>query len=574
MKTLLQKTKLWILSHKKIVILALVVIIGTGYGASKVLGSGTPATKYVLAAATRGTIISSVTGSGQVSAQNQVDVKAKASGEILSLPVQAGETVGEGALLASLDPGSAAYDLQTAKLSYDQLVTVDPDKLRSAQDSFSDAKQSLSDQELSDRATLEKAVTDLSDTMTSLDELYHKGDYLGAESFQNPDFDQNAHTLRDGAQQDWWTAENMLTALQAKSSSVNANTSDEEIESLLEQADTVAASVAEAAKSAKDAVAYARSRDEHNKTAADSAYTNAVSLSSTANGIESTLASAKKSLTDDKSAVVNAQDSLAEVQAGPDALDLRSADLSIQQKEEALADYTVRAPFGGLIAELDVKKGDTVTSGTTIATMITKQKVANISLSEIDIAKVKVGQKATLTFDALPDLSLTGTVAEVDPIGAVSQGVVSYSVQITFDAQDPRIQPGMSVTAAIVTDAKQDVVEVPISAVQTQGGTSYVEVPQGNVSNASGSALGGVALSIPPKRVMVTTGVSDDTSIEIISGLNAGEEYIARTIAASSAGSASKSSTSQSAPSLFGGGAGAATFRVGGGGAAFGRRGG
>src|SRR6185503_5946600 len=109
--------------------------------------------------------------------------------------------------------------------------------------------------------------------------------------------------------------------------------------------------------------------------------------------------------------------------------------------------YTVRAPFSGTIAKLSVDKGDQASSGTTVATIISKNQIADLSLNEVDAAKVTVGQKATLTFDAVEDLSIAGAVASVDTLGTVSQGVVSYVVKIQFTTQDERVKPGMSVNA-------------------------------------------------------------------------------------------------------------------------------
>ena len=141
-------------------------------------------------------------------------------------------------------------------------------------------------------------------------------------------------------------------------------------------------------------------------------------------------------------------------------------------RKKKLADYTVRAPFDGVIAEFNVKKGDTVSAGSSVGMLVTKQQIATISLNEVDAAKVKVGQKATLIFDAVSDLTITGEVAEVDAVGTVSQGVVSYNVKVVFDVQDERIKPGMTVTANIIISSKPNVLMVKTSAIKNQDGSS------------------------------------------------------------------------------------------------------
>ena len=115
-----------------------------------------------------------------------------------------------------------------------------------------------------------------------------------------------------------------------------------------------------------------------------------------------------------------------------------------------------------------MQKGQTISSGTSAITFITQSDVTSISLSEEDITKIKLGQKAVLTFDAISGLTVAGQVTEIDTIGTVSQGVVSYNVQITFDTQDSRIKPGMSVNANVITNVEQNVLTVPNSAVKTK----------------------------------------------------------------------------------------------------------
>ena len=160
---------------------------------------------------------------------------------------------------------------------------------------------------------------------------------------------------------------------------------------------------------------------------------------------------------------------------------IRAKKIAVQQKEDALtsaketlADYSIRAPFAGVIASVDIQKGDSISNGTIAATLITKQRIAEISLNEVDAAKIKIGQKVTLTFDAVEDLTLTGEVSEVNTLGTVSQGVVSYTIKIAFDTQDERIKPGMSTSATIITEIKQDILIIPSSAIKTLGNSSYV----------------------------------------------------------------------------------------------------
>ena len=154
-----------------------------------------------------------------------------------------------------------------------------------------------------------------------------------------------------------------------------------------------------------------------------------------------------------------------------------------------------------------------------MATLVTKQKIAEISLNEVDVVKVLAGQKAVLTFDAIPNLTITGEVAEIDGIGAASQGVVTYTAKISFISDTLGIKPGMSVSVEIVTLEKLSVLLLPSSAVKERGLISYVEVVDEKIAGQISSAnIGAVLLKNPPRQQTVEMGDSNDEFIELLSG--------------------------------------------------------
>ena len=161
-----------------------------------------------------------------------------------------------------------------------------------------------------------------------------------------------------------------------------------------------------------------------------------------------------------------------------------SAEIALQEAKDNAAARTVTAPMAGVITALSVENGDTVQASTGGASTsapvtITNPDVhqATITLAESDISTVKVGQKAVLTFDALPDLTLSGKVTRVDTAGTNNSGVVSYTVVITPDVMDPSVKGGMTVSVNIITDVAADVLAVPSSAVKSTGdGSSYVQI--------------------------------------------------------------------------------------------------
>jgi len=545
MKTFLLKLKNWAFLHKKTAIFLVIILMGVTYGVVKAFNNTTEETRYVLSTVVRGNIIASISGTGQVSASNQVDVTSKSSGDLIYLNAKSGQEVKTGALIAQIDSGDAAYELETAKLSYEELITVDDDELRDAEDAVEEAETNLKDAYVDARATLASASTDMADVMAGLDALL--GGYLNDSGFG---LSKTEKEYVERAEQAWYDADDLLDEFAKVYRTVSNKTEDGTIESMLSEANQISNSVAQSAKYAKDAVIYLRDHEDNVNTTADEAYTTVSELVTTINATVSETLSVRNTLADTKRTLNNAQDDLQELKDGPDTLDVRSEELSLKQKQDAYSDYFVRAPFDGIIASVEGKKGQNVNSGATIATLITKQKIAEISLNEVDAAKIEVGQKATLSFDAIEGLTITGEVIEVDLIGAVSQGVVSYIVKIGFDTGDDKVRSGMTVSANIITDMKQDVLTVLSSAVKTQGNVSYVEIVDEDIPPTQTGQTAGVLLLTLPTQAPVVLGLASDESVEIISGLTEGDQYVVRKITTAT----TSQSTSASAPSLLGGG--------------------
>jgi len=219
---------------------------------------------------------------------------------------------------------------------------------------------------------------------------------------------------------------------------------------------------------------------------------------------------------------------------------------SLNYTRQQAAKRNVTSPIDGTINEVNIKNGDDLSrvsgSGSNAQAPIIVGDLGTlktqVQVNEVDISNVEIGQKVTLTFDALPDFSATGKVELMDSLGTISSGVVTYDVTIGFDNIDPKIKPGMSATAAIITNAKTDVVMVPIGAVKTQNGQSYVEILQNGT----------------PKQTSVQIGESNGTYTEITSGVNVGEKVVTQTI--TSTGAKSSTSTGSSGihiPGLGGG---------------------
>lgn len=207
-----------------------------------------------------------------------------------------------------------------------------------------------------------------------------------------------------------------------------------------------------------------------------------------------------------------------------------------QNEKENYTDRKVIAPISGTVNEINIKNGDDLSklsSGSSrevpiiIGDLSTMK--AQVQVNEVDIANVNIGQEVALTFSAIDGLSATGKVEKMDSIGTLDSGVVTYNVTIGFDTLDSRIRPEMSVSAAIITQSKQEVVIIPSGAIKTQNGTSYVEV---------------LNIGQNPVETTVKTGISNDTETEITGGISVGDKVVTQTVGSLTSTTATSTSSS------------------------------
>lgn len=627
----MSKTFIVIKKHK-IAVVIVILALGAGgyYWYSSVKANSAPA-RYVTAAAVKGTLTTSVSGSGQVSASNQVDLKAKVSGNITKINAVAGQEVKAGEIIAQIDARDALKtvrdanaNLQSAQLALDKLKqAADANSVLSAQNAVVGAQNVLDKLKLSQPIDYQKAQDDLLTAQNNLATAYNDAftaisnsflnspniisalndilysDQIGSSEISMNKGQSNIAALYNStyeidknkissyqiiAENDYATARRVFNDSYSGFKNATVYSDSASVENLL--ADTLATTkaMAQAIKSENNYLAVwsdARSlRNSSIFTQVATYKTNLTTYSGQTNTSLSNLAAAQAAIQSDKEAIIAAnnsikilkqnqpldlaaaenslkekQSALAKLLAGTDPLDIKSQALSVQQRRNALmdaqialADYTIRTPFDGVVASLDVKVGDSA-SGVAMATIITRQRIAEILLNEVDAAKTKIGDKARLTFDAIDGLSISGKVAEIDTLGAVSQGVVTYKVKIVFDSQDESVKSGMSVNAAIITNVKTDVLTVPNSAVKIDAhGGSYVQV---------------LDMAGKPQNLAVEIGMSNDTDTEIAGGLNEGDRVITKiiTAAANTAAGQTGAAGGLRIPGFGGGVGGGGNFR-------------
>ena len=205
---------------------------------------------------------------------------------------------------------------------------------------------------------------------------------------------------------------------------------------------------------------------------------------------------------------------------------LENAQTSLDNTQDNYDNYTITAPISGQVIAKNYKVGDTIernsSSSTTVATIYDLSALTfEMSIDELDVLNVEVGQKVEVTADALEGQTFTGTVTNVSLESAYSNGVTTYPVTVTMDEMGDLL-PGMNVDGVIILDEAQDVLAVPSGALM-RGNQVYVK--DDSVTERQGPVPAGF------RAVEVETGVISDSYVEIKSGLEEGDVvYVAETV--------------------------------------------
>ncbi len=200
---------------------------------------------------------------------------------------------------------------------------------------------------------------------------------------------------------------------------------------------------------------------------------------------------------------------------------LRDAELSLESQTDVLDNYTIEAPIGGTIVDKYYKEGENTEMGKTLCTIFDLSSL-NITLNvdELDIKTLAVGQRATVTADAVEGKTYEGIITEVGINGTASNGVTTYPVKVRVDNPEGLL-PGMNADVAIVVTERTQVLTIPAGAVSA-GNRVLVKTKDGKTGEGAPDGY---------EYVKVEVGVSDDDFVEIISGLSADDEiaYVPQT---------------------------------------------
>jgi len=187
----------------------------------------------------------------------------------------------------------------------------------------------------------------------------------------------------------------------------------------------------------------------------------------------------------------------------------------VRQYEARLAKTVLRAPFDGIVTAVDVEVGELAPANQKVAGLMSVSNFeVKAQIPEVEIAKIAVGNTATITLDAYGEnVTFSALVSEIEPAETIVSGVPTYTTTLTFTQDDPRIRSGMTANISIIGTAHPDILTIPASALALNGNDRIVKIPARNKDGFI--------------EKIVTTGIfGSDGSVEILSGLSENETVL------------------------------------------------
>jgi len=428
----------------------------------------------------KGSIASTVNATGNLRSNQSAQLSWDAAGKVGSVKVKIGDKVTAGDVLANLDPTSL------------------PDNILQSQVDIVTANQALSDL-LNTQSTLPAAEKAVIDAQTAIDKAKSHRDMMGYPTRGNPQqiASSEAAYLRAAQQVD-----RARTFYERLPGDFKDNKSKAEGLVLLEKA-----------KIGRD-LALSTLNWYKGGWKADE------------------IAMADNTLVVAKAQLVDAKMALAKVQKGPDPNKIAADQQRIDVDQAVIDTQNLVAPIDGVITVLNNKPGDLVSAGDISLRLddVTAFFV-DLHMSEVDIARIRLGQATTIVFDAIPSKTYSGAVTAVAPVGATTNSVVDFTVTLKVSDPDAALRPGITAATSIVVDTAQNVWVVPAKAVKTVGAQKVVYVlsslpagttpAPGAVTTQLASAgsinppVTGEAETVIP--VVIKEGLASDTAVEIVS---------------------------------------------------------
>jgi multidrug efflux pump subunit AcrA (membrane-fusion protein) len=507
----------WLLYALGVVAIAVAVLAVTEIGPP----TSSARTSKQIVTAEQGVVQSTVTGSGNVAAGTDVTVNFNTSGTLQDVYVKQGQHVNGGQLLADLDPTSADLQLSQAQSQ----LTAAEDQLTCLQDqttancgSGGSGSGSSGSGSSSSGSSGSGSTTSFTPSSGGTVEYasYEPGTTTRSGKTKKPKTGSGETPSGSGGTKITKTTPSVTVTVVVPSTKLPSSGGSSAAKSTSTPTTTTTSTPSPSSLASAQASVYSAQAAVHTAEIA----TNNTKLYAPTSGTIASLSS------------LGPGDS---VSAGGSSSGSSSS--SSSSSSSGSGSSTGGAATAGSLG--DSGSSSSSSSSTGFAEIVnTNSLTMTVAFSESDISKVKVGQAATVSLDALAGVQLAAHISSIALVGTTSSSVVSYDATLTLDQNDSRVKPGMSASASVIT-----------------GQASGVTVPNAAVTG-SGS-LGTVTLQKNGKDVsqQVVVGLRGDSRTQIISGVNAGDQLVI-TIALPSLGSTTTGSSGTGSGTLGGGGLG------------------
>jgi len=495
-------------------------------------------TQYETVKAERGTLVQTVDATGKIESSNDLSLHFEGMGIVDNVKVKEGDSVKAGQLLANLSLSELNAAVSQAQASLNQkLAGATPEQIEVSQKQIDSATIALTKAEdtLKDTSVLaeKNLAAKYSYALNVVDDSYIKvyNSYTVVDNIQKTYFtslDTEGLAVRNAQE---YNIKRPRDEIKSYLDIARASGKNEDVDKAISSAVSGLNKALEGLTSVRDACdgnAYKNTVTATEKTSLDTQKSYISTAQTTASGVENDISILKtqneNNINAAKAAVDTARASLALQQANYNSLVARPRDVDIAYYQSVLDQAVANrgkaiiiAPIDGIVTKVSKKKGELITSAETMIEMLSPHYEIKVCVPETDVVKVKTDDQVEVTLDALGnDDKLTGKVLNIDPASTEIQGVVYYKIKVGLDEIDnSKIKSGMTADVLIKTETKDDVMILPSRAVMTRTGTEekYVRVLKDGVIEERDVELG---------------LKGDEGKVEIISGLEGGEEIVLR----------------------------------------------
>lgn len=514
-------------TKKRITVAVIVILMGAiGYWIFGPRKAAEP--NYVIAR--RGDLRQEVSVTGHVKPAESVDLAFERGGKVARVNVHVADSVKSGQILVSLENGDtsaqllqAEASLDAAKAKLDELkkgtrpeqISLDRSALQNAKDQAVADLQNDYDAALT---AMNSAASVSKNALLVLTDIQFSH-YGGTDQDSNSIIDAKAAAVLEllGVANAGRSASSMISSFSGGAfglvQTAAANPTHENIDNALDK-------LLLAMQKVRDALYVVPVTNDFTateKTNLNTEKTNINTQITTVSGKQQAIA-VQKAANDSAIAAAEQTLNLALAGSAPEQIaaqeaNVKSAEANVQNYAALLAKTIIKSPINGIVTKQEAKIGEITTAGTVVVSVISeKQFEIEAFVSEADIAKVSVGNTASITLDAYGnDVVFRAAVIKIDPSETVLEGVSTYKTTFQFAEEDTRIKSGMTANIDILTATVKDVIAVPQRVVYAKNGDKYVQILDGkNI-----------------REVKVKTGLrGNDGYIEIKDGMSESDKVI------------------------------------------------